>query len=70
MKYTRYLLSRQFIDIDQLDTNKLYLRVITLPIGASISVMGFVLIAGLLPPAFIMDKSKEVMVYFTKKVKE
>lgn len=56
MKYTNYLKSNQFIKIESLHTESFYFKPILLPVSIVVSIMGIGLIAGLYPPAYIVDK--------------
>ena len=66
MKYTNYLLKEQFIHIEYLETDKIYLKPIAIFIGIPVTIGGFALIGGLLPIAVFFDGYRSIKYWILK----
>jgi len=69
MKYTKYLMKADFINMDSLNTDnplfKLPLRLISIPVA----LVGIITILGILPMAIVVDEyrnTKYYLIYFKK----
>jgi hypothetical protein len=66
MKYTNYLLKEQFIHIEDLETNNMFLKPIVAVLGVLITVGGFTLIGTMLPMAIARDNIRSVKYWMIK----
>jgi hypothetical protein len=66
MKYTDYLLKEQFIHIEDLETNNMFLKPIAAVLGVSATVVGFALIGTMLPMAIARDNIRSVKYWMIK----
>ena len=55
MKYTRYLLTEDFIDLDSLVSDNIYLKDLTAVLPCVIGIVGVVVISTALPIVFTVD---------------
>lgn len=66
MKYTDYLLKEQFIHIEDLETNNMFLKPIVTILGVSATVVGFALIGTMLPMAIARDNVRSLKYWMIK----
>jgi len=55
MKYTNYLINGEIVDLSAFNTNKIYLKPITIPLGITVAATGAIFIGGLIPMAVGVD---------------
>ena len=58
MKYSKYLLEKNFINIDDLQTQNVFLKIPVTLISIPVACTGIVVIAGMLPMAFVVDEMR------------
>jgi hypothetical protein len=59
MNYTNYLLHEPFVHIEELDTDKFYLKPMVVIVAIPITIATFMVIAGLLPMTLIFDEFQQ-----------
>ena len=55
MKNTKFILKDNFINLDILETNKFYLKAITVPITLIVGIAGVAMVLGMLPFTITID---------------
>jgi hypothetical protein len=65
MKYTKYIINGNFVDIEQLIENK-YLRFITVPIAVLVAFTGLIFLSGALPLTITVDMGRSLKYEYHK----
>ena len=69
MKYSKYLLTKDFVNIDGLKTDNVYLKIPVTLIAIPVVCTGIVFIGGMLPMAFVVDEMRNtrcVLIHFKR----
>jgi hypothetical protein len=64
MKYTKYLMSDKFVDINSLQTNRYYLKLPLLLIKIPVAMVGVLTILGFLPMTIMVDELRNTKCFY------
>lgn len=70
MKYTNYLINKDFVDVDQILSDKLIFKHISIVLAISVASMGVIIIGGMIPIAVVADTVRSMRYEYYKVIKK
>lgn len=64
MKYTKYIMSNKFVDINSIQTDRYYLKLPLLLIKIPVAIVGVLTILGFLPMTIMVDEFRNTKCFY------
>ncbi len=64
MKYTKYIISDKFVNIDSLQTNNYYLKLPLILVKIPVALVGVMVIFGFLPMTIMVDECRNIKCFY------
>lgn len=70
MKYTKYLIKGNFVNVNAISTDKFYLKLPVAIVAILVAVMGIAIISGMLPMTFFVDEYRNAKCILKKRMRK